>query len=96
MSAGEQAKFYDDIKEIRGKKDLKMFVDDALEISKEDSTGSRDLNECLPLSVWEARGWERDLILKVGKPSEHPLLGTCYTMTLSTTWDEQVEKSKRS
>ena len=60
--------FYEKIKGIRDAKDLKVFVDDQLEISKTNSIASRDESEALPLSVWIHRGFEREAILKC--PSE--------------------------
>ena len=82
--AKEQAEFYEKIKSIRGAKDLKLYVDDVLAISKSESAGSKDLNEALPLSVWEKHGFDPNVIKKNCPSMEHPQLGKCYTVTLIT------------
>ena len=94
MSKKDVHEFYERIKGIRDAKDLKVFVDDQLEISKTNSTASRDESEALPLSVWLHRGFEREAILKC--PSEtHPQLGHCYRLSLNRKVDEEKEEHKQ-
>lgn len=49
-------------------------------------------NESLPLSVWEARGFDPEKV-KLGKKEEHPILGECYSVTLKT-MDRQIIKKQ--
>ena len=95
MNKTQMHEFYERIKGIRDAKDLKVFVDDQLEISKTNSTASRDESEALPLSVWLHRGFEREAILKC--PSEtHPQLGHCYRLSLNRKVDEEKEERQQT
>ena len=96
LNAEQIQEFWTNIKSIRNSKDLKLFVDDRLQISKSDQTGSKDNIETLPLSVWKARGFDDNVIREKCTPTEHPILGACYAVTLNSKWDQQCEEHKRS
>ena len=51
MSKKQVHEFYERIKSIRDAKDLKVFVDDQLDISKTNSHAPRDESESLSLIV---------------------------------------------
>ena len=58
----EITEFWQSIRDIRNSRDLKLFVNDRLQITKSDQAGSRDNKDCLPLSVWANRGFDADKV----------------------------------
>lgn len=49
-------------------------------------------SEFLPLSVWEARGFEADKVLQ-GLQETHPILGTTYAVPLKTVSREHIQQT---
>ena len=79
---------------MRDCKSLKLFVDDVIEISKTDTHTSRDTEESLPLNVWVQRGFDPEVILKC-PTTQHPFLGTCYSLNLNKKLTDESEEHKR-
>ena len=94
MDKETQEGFYSSIKKIRDCKSLKLFVDDVIEISKTDTHTSRDTEESLPLNVWVQRGFDPEVILKC-PTTQHPFLGTCYSLNLNKKLTDESEEHKR-
>ena len=91
----EITEIWQECKTRRSSKDLKVYVDEILEISKSDQAVSEDKTESLPMSVWKARGFEEKLIA-TWDTMVHPKMGTCYTLSLNTKFDRECEEHKRS
>ena len=95
LTEDQITEIWQEIKTKRNSKDLKVFIDEILEISKSDQAVSEDKTESLPMSVWKARGFEEKLIA-TWDTIEHPKMGTCYTLSLNCKFDRECEEFKRS
>ena len=91
----EITEMWQECKTRRNSKDLKVYVDEILEISKSDQAVSEDRTESLPMGVWMARGFP-EKVIATWDSIEHAKMGKCYTMTLNCKIDRECEEFKRS
>ena len=96
LSAENQTKFFEGIKDIHDKKDLKMHTNNFFRTTFEEKKGTRDNIKYLPLGAWETRGFDVKLIKQNCQDHQlHPVLGLLYGIEMTEKWLSNEETQVR-
>lgn len=83
MGKSEQTQFFNDVKDKSDAKSLKLHYEERVTVGKSESLSSSFAGEYLPLSVYERRGFNAQLIAQLcNDKKDHPVLGTVYRVAI--------------
>jgi len=90
----EAQAFWNQMKQIQDKGSLlEMARSASLKKFNREETENKDGSEFLPASVWAAKGFDADRIVRLSKPEnikEDDVLGTCYRVEISSRFNKRT------
>jgi len=92
LPAEAQAEFWNKVKDAQGEAEMKKAVSGTMSLVKIEQEESQAGGEYLPLSVWVARGFLKEDVLKCTDTQEHAYLGKTYRITINSKYSKNIEQ----
>jgi hypothetical protein len=97
MTAEAKKDFWKSAQEHSNSKNLKLFTEETMTVSKTDEKGVQNFGDYLPLGRWETLGFDtKEIVANCNDTMRHPILGLCYCVKISSKWDKQREEQTQA